>query len=118
VKNMVRQLDAMTFRVSIGSGIIAVSPLVYSHPKKITSPTADPQKSPITMALSHLYVLPPHSRARRNMIAVGAKKMKPIGSSDLIVDRKEGLTSVWAVWVGIRMERRKSATSPPAGRLI
>jgi hypothetical protein len=91
---MVKQLVAMILRVIIGSGIIAASPLVYSQPKNTSSPPAEPQNSPMIVALSHLYVLPPHSRARRNMIAVGAKSTKPSRSSDLIVERNEALTDV------------------------
>jgi len=117
-KHMARQLEAMTPRVIIGNGIIADSPSVYSQHKNTISPPAEPQKSPMIVGLSHRYVLPPHSRARRNMVAVGAKRTNPNRSSDSRVERKEGLADVFSMWLGIRMKKRKSATKAPAGRLM
>lgn len=81
-KPIARQLEAMIRLVIIDNGIIASSPMRDSQTKKRVIVPAAPQKSPITMALSHLYVLPPHSSASRNMIAAGAKRMKPMRSSD------------------------------------
>jgi hypothetical protein len=52
------------------------------------------------------------------MIAVGAKRAKPSRSSDSRVERKEILLDILALWLGIRMKKRKSATMPPAGRFI
>jgi len=52
------------------------------------------------------------------MIAVGAKRAKPSRSSELRVERKEILSDILALWLGIRMKKRKSATMPPAGRFI
>jgi hypothetical protein len=52
------------------------------------------------------------------MIAVGAKRMKPSRSSDSRVERKEDLTDDSAMWLRIRIKKRKSATRPPAGRFI
>jgi hypothetical protein len=84
----------------------------------ITSALVESQKSLIIIAPSHLYVLPPHSRARRNMIAVGAESMKPVRSSDSTVVRRIAVTDDSAVWLGIRMKKRKSATNAPAGKLM
>jgi hypothetical protein len=67
-------------------GIIAESPSLYSHAKNTASIPADPQNSPIILASSQGYVVPPHSRARRNIIEVGAKSRKPGMSSVEMVD--------------------------------
>jgi hypothetical protein len=87
----------MTPRVIIGNEIIAAAPSVYSQQKNTISPPAEPQKIPMTVGLFQRYVLPPHSSARRNMIAVSAKRTKPSRSSDLRVERKEVLTLVLAM---------------------
>jgi hypothetical protein len=52
------------------------------------------------------------------MIAVGAKRVKPVRSRDLRVVLRVDFTVIWAVWLGMWMKKRKRATSPPAGRLM
>jgi hypothetical protein len=86
-----RQLQAMIRLMIIDNGIIASSPTRDSQMKKRVIAPAAPQKSPMTVALSHLYVLPPHSSAKRNMIAAGAKSTKPMRSSDLRVVLRDDL---------------------------
>jgi hypothetical protein len=76
-KNYARQLGQTTRWLSIESGSMTASPYRYSQNRNATSVPADPQNSPMTFALLYLYVVPPHSMARRNMIAVEVKIVKP-----------------------------------------
>jgi hypothetical protein len=55
-------------------GLVTLSVLPQ---QEATSAPADPQNNPMTIALLHLYVVPPHSIASRNMIAADAKMVKP-----------------------------------------
>lgn len=79
---IVRQLDHTIRCLIIESGIIAASPALYSQPINTRNMPADPQNKPIIVALPHAYVVLPHSSARRNMIAVGAKSKNPMISRD------------------------------------
>ena len=80
--SIVRQLDHTIRCLIIESGIIAASPALYSQPRNTGTMPAVPQNKPIIVALPQAYVVPPHSRARRNMIAVGAKSKNPMMSRD------------------------------------
>jgi hypothetical protein len=60
-------------------GLVTLSVLPQ---QEATSAPADPQNNPMTIALLHLYVVPPHSIASRNMIAADAKMVKPEGAED------------------------------------
>ena len=116
-KSMARQLEEMIRFSIIDKGIIASSPTRDSQIKNITIIPKAPQKSPMIVALFHLYTLPPHSKARRNMIEAGAKSTKPIKSRDLAVELKVDLPVVLVEWLGMWIMKRKIATRPPAGRL-
>jgi hypothetical protein len=52
------------------------------------------------------------------MIAAGAKSTKPMRSSALRCEIREDLVAVLMEWLGMWMKKRKTATRPPAGRLI
>jgi len=52
------------------------------------------------------------------MIAAGAKRTKPMRSSDLAVELRVDLAVVLVEWLGMWIKKRKIATRPPAGRLI
>jgi hypothetical protein len=116
-KSMARQLEAMIRFVIMDNGIMASSPTRDSQMKKTTIVPKAPQNSPMTVELSHLYTLPPHSRASRNMIAAGAKRTNPRTSRLFVMERKVTF-SLLLEWLGIRMKKRKTATKAPAGRLI
>lgn len=85
-KKYVGQLDQTTRWLSIESGSMTASPYRYSQNRNATSLPADPQNSPMTFALLYLYVVPPYSMARRNMIAVEAKIVKPRMSRERRID--------------------------------
>jgi hypothetical protein len=87
---------------------------------KIAKVPAAPQRSPITVALSQAYCVPPHSRARRNWMAAGAKSAKPRRSNLASVVRSGGFSVevLLTVRSGIAMRRRRMATAPPMGRLM
>jgi hypothetical protein len=118
VKKIVKQLDQTTRRFNIDSGIIAVSPRWCSHAKKTASVGADPQNRPITVALSHLYFVPPHSKARRNWMAAGAKRQKPGISRDSKMDRNVRLVVCLTRRSGMWIKRMNSSAMPPIGRLM
>jgi hypothetical protein len=97
-------------------GIMALVPIRYSQPTKTRRVPKDPQRRPIIVALFQGYLMPPHSRARINWIAAGAKKKKPTRSnlpSRLITVRPPDLLPF-----GIEMKRKKMTANPPAGRLM
>jgi hypothetical protein len=105
-------------RRTIESGIIAVSPLRYSHAIKIAHTPADPQNKPIILALPQGYVVPPHSSARRNIIMAGEKRRKPMKSSVLRVLVNEEALRSFLDRSGIWMNKRSKMDNPPKGRLI
>ena len=97
---------------------MAASPCRYSHSSNATSAPADPQKSPRILALVHLYVVPPHSRARRHMIVVAANIAKPGKSKERRMADAPVLISLLGRRSGMLMKRRMIMTSAPNGRLI
>ena len=97
---------------------MALSPCLYSHSRKATSAPADPQNSPMTIALLHLYVVPPHSIASRNKIAVAAKMVKPGMSKERRMEGSPVFISDLGRRSGIWMKKRARITNPPVGKLM
>lgn len=116
-KSWTRQADHTARTRTMDSGIIASSPLKYSHTRKTMNVPPAPQKSPITVALSQANWFPPQTRARKNWIAAGANRAKPTRSSFVrMVFRTE--SSRGLMLSGMSMKRSKMATRPPMGRLM
>jgi hypothetical protein len=102
----------------IERGIIASSPMWYSHARKTSSVPNEPQKSPMTVALFQEYFIPPNSRAKMNWIAAGANTEKPMRSSLPRVLRTVCFPALLTVRWGSETKRRRIAATPPHGRLI
>ena len=117
-KKPVRQAEAMIRLRTRAMGIMAVAPRLDSHTTNRTHVIAQPQKSPIIVALFQACVFPPHSMARRSIPVVGARSKKPVTSRvsymERIVRFVEGLRERSGMW----MKRRMPATRPPIGRLM
>jgi hypothetical protein len=108
-KNYARQLGQTTRWLSIESGSMTASPYRYSQNRNATSVSADPQNSPMTFALLYLYVVPPHSMARRNMIPRRGKDCEAEDVEGAEDRRKPVLISLW-------MKQRTRVTSPPTSK--
>lgn len=80
--------------------------------------TNEATNSPMMIPLFQEYSTPPHCKARRNMIAVGANRARPGRSRERILARADPLTAVSAVRSGMWMRYRITSTIPPTGRLI
>lgn len=117
-KSITRQLHHTIRILIIENGIIASSPFLYSQAKKTNKLPADPQKSPIIVALPHAYFSPPHCKANRSMMAVGAKRAKPGRSRFISVSLTFFLRGFFSMRSGMRIKKRMAAVTPPAGRLI
>jgi hypothetical protein len=113
-----KQDDHTALFFTMENGIIASSPTWYSHVAKRISAATEPHSNPITVALLHAYSTPPHSRARSNMIANGAKRVKPIRSSFKRIVLRVGFVAVLERWWGTLIQKRKIAPRPPMGRFM
>ena len=113
-----RQLDQTMRWRSMDSGIRASSPWRCSQSRKAASAPADPQNSPMTVALFQLYLVPPHSMASRNMMAAAAKMENPGISKDRRIAGAPVLSSDLGRRSGIWMKKRARMTRPPAGKLM
>lgn len=78
---MVRHAVQISLLRIIFSGIMALSPTRFSQAMNTARVATPPINRPITVAESHGWVLPPYSRARRIMMAQGAKSAKPARSN-------------------------------------
>jgi hypothetical protein len=64
------------------------------------------------------YVEPPHWRASRSIIQLGAKRQNPIGSSRLMASYKVAVVPEMSRVSGIRTSAIAANATPPVGRLI
>lgn len=70
--------------LKIDGGTIAESPRRDSQTQKTARRTPEPTKRPIIVEEPQAYVEPPHWRASKSIMQVGAKKQNPIGSRRLM----------------------------------
>lgn len=84
------ELDQMTRFRTMASGNMASSPIFHSQARKTRRVTAEPTKRPMTSLEPQPYSAAPNCRARRNMIAAGAKRTKPVRSKRGRMLRRKG----------------------------
>lgn len=99
-------------------GSVALSPCQNCTPINTAISPANPQNSPMTVALFHAYSVPPHCSARSRQMMAGRKTAVPGRSSSRTRERK-GRARAGVSWA-LRRRTKAMVAMPraPTGRLM